>query len=58
MPSLLAENDEKTFYQTDSEKAFTESMHKIVLRALDIIIKQYGDRQQQLKTENDTTENL
>jgi len=38
------EDNNKTFYQTDSEKAFIESMHKIVLQAIETVTKQYGNR--------------
>jgi hypothetical protein len=55
-PELVANKDEnKTFYQSDSEKAFIASMHKVIIHTMEVIIKQYGDRQFKLKRENDST---
>lgn len=50
-PALIeADSDEQSFFQNDGELAFIESMHKIVLHAVDSMTKQYGNRQLPLRT--------
>lgn len=48
---IMGKKDEKTFYQTDSERAFVSSIHKIVLHSVEIVTKQYGTRELKLNDE-------